>query len=289
MTKKYEILYNEEKKENSILKKKINYLEAKNNTLINKKNKGERDEVLLLIELFHLNETGQFDKLIVIFGEEASDGISILNMDTDDEIVDINNLSKAGACYKADCKIKMKKTSNIYTPSIKSKNGANPALLNHTPRSAAVFQKNGILNAVIIYIDKIITEYKYKRKNKIIQEDTTINNLECLNDNKLKEIFINVLRYFVFDGSGKGYSKCRANSIIEYENGEINFIKCDNLEKQRAYIISIYNRIVLSLRSKGMPNPKRKIKCEYCEPWIFKDVKSDGTIKLKGSLHIRIK
>ena len=48
----------------------------------------------------------EFGKLIEIFGEEASEGISILNIDTDDEIVDLNNLSKAPCGYKADCKIR---------------------------------------------------------------------------------------------------------------------------------------------------------------------------------------
>ena len=38
-----------------------------------------------------------------------------------------------------------------------------------------------------------------------------------------------------------------------------------------------------------MPNAKRKSDCEYCKPWIFEDIKSDGSIKLKGSLHIRVK
>ena len=57
----------------------------------------------------------------------------------------------------------------------------------------------------------------------------------------------------------------------------------------KKYIDSIYDIEVLTLRHKGMPDQRRKTGFENCKPWIFKDVKSDGTIKLKGSLHIRIK
>ena len=95
------------------LKKENQYLLAKINILTNNQNKGEKGEVLLLIELYYLNETKQYDKLIDIFGEEASEGISILNMNTENEILDINELSKAKCGFKADCKIKMKKTQNI--------------------------------------------------------------------------------------------------------------------------------------------------------------------------------
>jgi len=137
------------------------YSLAKKNILTNNQNRGEKDEVLLLLNLYHINEMNEFDKLIEIFGEEASEGISILNIDTDDEIDDINKVSKAPSCYKADCKIRMKKTNNIYSISIKSKNGANPSILNHTPRSAKIFQEGGILNDNVCCLDKIIQEYIY--------------------------------------------------------------------------------------------------------------------------------
>lgn len=281
----YKKLYYKEKEINELLEKRNKYLISKINILTNKQNKGEKDEVLLLIELFHLNETRQFDKLTNIFGEEASEGIHILHIDSNDEIVDINDLSKARTCYKADCRIKMKKTLNVYTPSIKSKNGSNPAILNHTPRNARIFQKNGILYDCLTCLDIILKEYIVKRIDKIIGEDTHITNLVCLNDNELREIFIKVLIYFVFDGTGKGYSKCGANAIIEYHNDKITFINCDNIERKKEYIKSIYNTIIISLRDKGMS----KLIPEYCEPWIFHDIKPDNSIKHKGSLHIRFK
>lgn len=284
--KNYKKLYHKEKERNEILEKKNKYLLAKINIHTNNQNIGEKDEVLLLLDLYHLNEINEFDKLIEIFGEEASEGISILNIDTDDEIVDLNKLSKAPCGYKADCKIRMKKTNNVYSISIKSKNGANPSILNHTPRSAKIFQEGGILNDHVCCLDKIIQEYIYKRVNKIIGEDTPISKLMCLKDDYLlKEKFLEILSYFVFDGSGKGYSKCKSNAIMTYQRDKIIFKKYDNIQNKKVYIESIYDKIVISLRDKGMP----KVMNEYCKPWVFNDIKPDGSIKYKGSLHIRIK
>lgn len=283
--KNYKKLYHKEQERNEILEKKYKYSLAKINILTNNKNRGETDEVLLLLKLFHVNEMNEFDKLIEIFGEEASEGINILNIVTDDEIYDINKLSKAPCGYKADCKIRMKKTNNIYSISIKSKNGANPAILNHTPRSAKIFQEGGIFNHIVSCFDKILQEYIDKRINKIIGEDTPISNLMCLkNDYLLKENFLEILSYFVFDGTGKGYSKCKADAIMTYQNDKIIFRKCDNIQNKKVYIESIYDKIVISLRDKGMP----KVLNEYCKPWVFNDIKPDGSIKHKGSLHIRI-
>lgn len=284
--KNYKKLYHKEKERNEIIEKKNKYLLAKINIHTNNQNIGEKDEVLLLLDLYHLNEMNEFDKLIEIFGEEASEGISILNIDTGDEIVDLNKLSKAPCGYKADCKIRMKKTNNVYSISIKSKNGANPSILNHTPRSAKIFQEGGILNDHVCCLDKIIQEYIYKRVNKIIGEDTPISKLMCLKDDYLlKEKFLEILSYFVFDGSGKGYSKCKSDAIMTYQRDKIIFKKYDNIQNKKVYIESIYDKIVISLRDKGMP----KVMNEYCKPWVFNDIKPDGSIKYKGSLHIRIK
>jgi len=284
--KNYKKLYHKEKERNEILEKKNKYLLARINILTNNQNTGEKDEVLSLLYLYHLNEMNEFDKLIEIFGEEASEGISILNIDTDDEIVDLNKLSKAPCGYKADCKIRMKKTNNVYSISIKSKNGANPSILNHTPRSAKIFQEGGIFNDHVSCLDKILQEYIDKRINKIIGEDTPISNLMCLKDDySLKEKFLEILSYFVFDGSGKGYSKCKSDAIMTYQSDKIIFKKYDNIQNKKVYIESIYDKIVISLRDKGMP----KVMNEYCKPWVFDDIKPDGSIKYKGSLHIRIK
>ena len=42
-------------------------------------------------------------------------------------------------------------------------------------------------------------------------------------------------------------------------------------------------KYIISLRDKGMP----KNIDDTVKPWIYKDIKENGDIKLKGSLHIR--
>ena len=264
----------------------IDYLSAKVKVYESSLNKGEKDEILLMIELFHLNQSKQYDKLVTIFGDEASEGIYILSMDTSDNevVTDINTLSKAKGTYKSDCVIKMCKTNFIYYASIKSKNCANPAILNHTPRTAKVFREDGILNDYVSNLDTVLKEYIDKRTDNIIGEDTQIINLESLKMPETRLAFMNVLSYFVFEGSGKGDSIYKANAMLYYDNGKIIFTKCCSDDDKKTYIENIYNNIIISLRDKGMP----KKKDEYCNPWVFTDCKEDGTVKYKGSLHIRI-
>mgnify|MGYP005645438047 CR=1 FL=1 len=281
----YKQLYRIEKKKIENFEKENQYLLVKIKILTSNLNTGEKDEILLLIKLFYLNQTNQYDKLIDIFGEEASQGISILNIDTNNKILDIHKISKTNGKFKADYMIQMEQTEKIYCISVKSKNGSKPAILNHTPRSAKIFQEGGILCDTIDSLDIILIEYIKKRNAKIIGEDTHINNLESVKDPLIKNNFLDVLTYFAFDGSGKGISKCRANAMITYYNETITFIKCETIEEKKEYIKTIYDSIILSLRDKGMP----KVLTDKCKPWVYNDIKSDGLIKYKGSLHIRIK
>lgn len=260
------------------------YLLAKIKILTSNLNIGEKDEILLLITLFYLNQSNQYDKLIQIFGEEASQGICILDS-KNDEILDINKISKAPSNFKADCMIRMKMTEKTYSVSIKSKNGSSPAILNHTPRNAKVFLEGGALCEEVGSLDRVVAEYIEKRNAKTIGEDIYINSFESLKDDVNKNNFLSVLTYFVFDGSGKGYSKCRANALMTYYDETITFVRCETDEEKRMYITTIYDSIILSLRDKGMPKESKGI----CEPWIYNDITSDGSIKQKGSLHLRMK
>lgn len=283
-------MYKTEKKKRKDVQKENNYLMAKLKIHESTSNKGEKDEVLLLIELFHMNDTDQYDKLVDIFGEEASKGIDILCMNTRHAITNIHKLSKAIGQYKADCMIRMNQTNNVYAISIKSMNCSNPAILNHTPRSSKVFQENGILSGFVKSIDVVLAENINKRKTHTIHEDVSLNQLSSTMDKTIQSDLIHVLSYFMFDGSGSGYSRCKSNSILEYSKDTIRFIKCCTPKDKLDYVTKIYDRFILSLRDKGMP----QIICEHCKPWVFEDHTSHTcsrthTIKYKGSLHIRMK
>lgn len=280
----YEALYRDERNKNEDLERYNTYLNTKISILESSNNKGEKDEILLLMNIFHENQKQNYAKLLEMFGEEASDGVKIIDVNTREEVTNMKDLTKAGSLYKADCIILMNKTGTTYSISIKSKNGASPAILNHTPRTAKVFQEDGALHHCTNALDILIKEYIAKRKNNEIGEDVKANRLQYLGDNDTKERFMEVLAYFAFDGTGKGDSACKANAVMIYHGDSVTFIKCCTIEEKKQYIRTIMDKVIISLRDKGMP---RKIN-DYCTPWVYEDHKANGLVKHKGSLHIRL-
>ena len=71
---------------------KLAYLKSKLNILTSNKNKGEQDEVLLILKLVNLNETQNYEELEKIFGAEASEGITIYNMNDGTEIKKLESI-----------------------------------------------------------------------------------------------------------------------------------------------------------------------------------------------------
>lgn len=239
-----------------------------------KGNKGEKDELLVLYTLVHYNQTQEYSKLVEIFGDEAEYGIQVLDPSTGLPTTKIN---KSRHSNKADTIVIMNKTQNEYRISIKSINCAKPAILNHTPRSANVFK--GILKPYLKSLDTVIAEYIYKRTNGTVSEDVLMCELDTLKDPQVASDMFKVLEYFVFDGTGRGASKCPANAILYYGPNTLTFIRaCDQIQRNE-YVKSIANKYVMSTRKKGMPS---SITPE-CEPWVYRQ---KG--KAKGSLHIRL-
>jgi len=249
------------------------------------KNKGEKDEILCIKQLFTYSENNDISSLIKIFGEDADEGIILINPENQNTYSNINEINNTKSLYKCDIIMKLIKTNTIYNISIKSKSCGNPSILNHTPRSAFVFQ-HGCLNKDLKNIDKFIKKINKMRKKEIVGEDIKLENL-ILSKN-IKKSLKNVLKYFIFEGTGRGNSKINSNSILIYDNDDIDNIKfydCITNDNKNKYIDTIFNNCIISLRDKGMS----KNNLELCKPWIYKDIKKDGSIKLKGSLHIRIK
>ena len=171
--------------------------------------------------------------------------------------------------------------------SIKCKHCANPAILNHTPRSANAFQNPDLLNNHLLILDSFIKNINHLREKNIFGEDIPIKKIDNI-DKETKKILIEVLKYFVFEGSGSKLSQNPSNSILEiidpYDYEKYIFIQCiDDIQKEK-YIDSIYNKIIISMRDKGM----QKNISELSKPWVFEHNKN-GLIKYKDRLHIRIK
>ena len=161
--------------------------------------------------------------------------------------------------------------------------------MNHTSRSANVFQKNGDLHQQLCILDDIIKNMNKLRENGTVGEDIPIKNI--LSTNIHKNCIKKIIKYFMFSGSGRGKSKKASNCILSVKDPTNittwKFINCDTEMRKLDYINSIYNNLILSMRNKGMPKNKEKL--NICEPWIYKHKTDGGIIKKKGSLHIRLK
>lgn len=261
-------------------------LEETKSPVKKKRNIGEKDEIIAKKKLYTLstNSTPNNKELVQLFGIDASEGITLINPHTLLPYTNINEIIKSKPCYKCDIIVKINKTEQLYNISIKSENGANAAIINHTPRSAKVFQKEGALNLELHNLDFLVKNLNEKRKNNEFGEDVKLTNLDI--SDYIKISLTNMMKYFIFEGTGSGYSKIGANSILIINTCDIEkwkFYNCISEDNKFAYINCIYDNCVISLRDKGMPkNPS-----DICAPWIYKDIKSDGKVKLKGSIHIR--
>lgn len=244
-------------------------------------NKGELGEINIINKLFSLMKKNKIDDLVHCFGPDAEHNIIVCDIETQKPIIDATDIKKSKSTSKADTLIMLKKTNKFLYISIKCTHGANPAILNHTPRSAKVFQKDGALSTQLDVLDTIIKKLNMARTSGEVNEDIKINSMEFGQNEK--ECIYNVGKYFMFEGTGSGNSKYPSNAILtvgDYNNiKQWKYLLCDTNEQKINYIKQVYDLMVFSLRNKGMP----KVINNICIPWIYKD-KS----KQKGSLHIRL-
>lgn len=170
-------------------------------------------------------------------------------------------------------------TRNI---SYKSFRGSLPSILNHTPRSAKVFQESGELYPHVPNIDIMSNEYKTKRTQGVISEDVKIGALETYqNDESVRQSVLHMVSYFVFKGTGSKKSEYECNAvIIKHRDGSHTFTSYDTDEEKLDYIRSIIEKCVISFRNKGMPSET----VSACLPWVYTN--ADG--KECGSIHIRL-
>lgn len=279
-----------------------------NNKPMPKQNKGEKDEQSFKHKIFTLNKNGDYKELVEILGPDASKGIILINMKTGEEIKEEEDIEdKAGTNYKADAAIKMKKTGETLYPSIKSMKGGKPTILNHTPRSANIFQNKGILNDKLHKIDKVVQKYHEYRRAPGGTEEVKINKLNL--DEEDNNTLVELIKNFMFNATGQGLSKCPANSILVINKDDTyTFEKLETIEKQYEYVKKNLSKFDIALVSrKGMPcniktkkeaeekmqhDKKYAQKYEQLRPWIFETDKRtrsnpSGNIILKACLHIR--
>jgi len=197
------------------------------------------------------------------------------------KLIDTLGIKKSKSNSKADIKI------NQISYSLKEISAGKPAIVNHTPRHGFEYACAHI-GSSIVTLDKIIELYWELRLNGTITEDTKISHVDCpfrLYRDYLKPI----IEYFLFTGTGSKISNFPAMKILEINNYKKLPDKIKIIERDD-YFDQVWNKLVFSVRSKGMPN-------KYTEADDITYDKKHGSIakwtkeidgKYKGALHIRV-
>ena len=233
------------------------------------KNRGEDAERGIIKTLFlRRNDT---ECIFSWFGIHSR--IELRNPENLEKIDDEAKIAKASSRCKADIVIDFVDTGKRIFPSIKSLDGNSPAIVNHTPRHHPQWFTLLDLNEGLV-LDSIIQNMNETKHT----EDVHIRSLGLSDEES--GVLHKVIRYFIFEGTGCGISRCPADCVLYTKNDQVvNFF-----HDKDAYVTHIFDKLVLSMRDKSMP-PITSEKYTLCEPWVYYNEKSG---KHKGSLHIRV-
>lgn len=226
-------------------------------------NVGETDEILIKIKLLYLREKGIYSSIQNVNGKE----IPCLNDVLDDNF---HFLTKADSFSKADIVVDGKGVS------LKSFRGSNPTIINHTPRYG-ILKICDRINFDISDLDNLINLYWESYDN-----GHTFLDIRNRNDSlfySYKEYLKPLLNYFLFDGTAHKVSNCKADQLLSC--GLEPFDETDWKWYDRSNAVEhIWDNIVFSMRSKGMPKqdkPENK-------KWV-----NEISDKKIGAFHVRLK
>jgi len=247
-------------------------------------NKGEDDELKCKKELFENRKHIPYG--VALFGNDAEEGFEVINPTNGLPYEDISELiKKTKSTSKGDITILLIKPQELRHISIKSMRGQRPSILNHTRRSANVFQV-GDLKDDVINLDILAKEYHAERKKDGEDkkgEDIKLCELTSYTANEdVKKSILTTLKYFIFTGTGVKKSTPECNAILVMKkNGSKTYNSCITEEEKEAYIKNYIDldHCIVSFRNKGMG----KKKCEQDMPWISQYENKDC-----GAIHIRL-
>ena len=191
-----------------------------------------------------------------------------------------HGFSKSPGRYKADIVI------NGQGISLKSGRGAPPAIVNHTTRNGWE-QACRYMNVSIAPLDEAIDGYWLRQQAGQIKQDIANDHPDSPFKDR-QHLLAPMLEYFLFYGSGSGESKVKASKVVKSDD-PTDISTWSVLEPVDA-INSIWNQLVFSIRSKGMPinypfmKPEDSGKQESIDRWTRK-----WQDKYRGSLHVRVK
>jgi len=258
-------------------------------------NVGEQDELLAVLTLIYQKTSGKsilgFANITSVetpggcickdwqLGLQEPAYLKTLSITQIKKIAQQHGFLKSPGRFKADIVI------NGQGISLKSDRGAPPAIVNHTTRNGWE-QACRYMNVSIVPLDEAIDAYWLRRLAGQIKEDVANNHP----DSPFKDgqhLLAPMLEYFLFYGSGSGESKVKASKVVKFHD-PTDITTWSVLEPADA-INNIWNQLVFSIRSKGMPktypcmNLKDSWKKESIGQWTRK-----WQGKHRGSLHVRV-
>ena len=237
------------------------------------KQKDKKLEDTVFGKIHQLSDDGNLKELK--WKEEADSPLEEFKIE---KLIEILEIKKSKSNSKADISI------NNISYSVKEVSGAKPAIVNHTPRNGFEFACDQC-GSSIKTLDEIIESYWKLRLEGILKEDvhTTGENSPF---SAQKKYFKPIIEYFLFTGTGSKISNFPAMSILEIDN----YKKLPNGIKiigKKDYFEQIWDNLVFSVRSKGMPANYPKERKQENHKSIKKWTKKING-KNKGSLHIRV-
>ena len=138
------------------------------------------------------------------------------NIKTNKQIEKIDDIKKAESGSKSDFMIKFIKNNMFMNCSIKCEHGAMPTILNHTPRSAKVFQDGGNLFTELENLDTLISYLNKERINGNVGEDIHIKNMNISEEFKITNIKVaNYAEIHPFENADRWF-KSRV-SLLAYD------------------------------------------------------------------------
>jgi len=247
-------------------------------------NKGEADELKCKKTLFENRKNIPYG--VKLFGNDAEEGFEVINPTNGIPYEDISELTKkTKSTSKGDITILFIKTQKLKYISIKSMRGQPPSILNHTRRSANVFQV-GHLKDEVINLDILAKEYHTERKKEGKDkkgEDIKLCELTSYTANEdVKKSILTTLKYFIFMGTGQKKSNPECNAILVMKkDGSKTYNSCNTEEEKEAYVKNYIDldHCTVSFRNKGMG----KETCEQDMSWVCKYENKDY-----GAIHIRL-
>lgn len=208
--------------------------------------------------------------------------------------------TKAGIKAKSDVSTPViDSDGRHWHPSIKLRSGrgnGKASLINHTSRAAPAFH-SAKLKPTLAAWDKAVSEYWARGLPEDVHGNTGVRaspwhwpntNPDTPQDviDQHRRQFLPVLRYFLVEGSGNHVSAHPADSLLLMSNdGSAVLIDLCTPEKQDIYLLQNFDRLVFSLRNKGMS--EKAINNPLSKAWIKIDGTRDEGKQVRGAIHVR--